>query len=61
MAVLAPWVVLDPLLRDWLREDVGRGASTTGSLYIDKALNQEAQWTVKAPGSDGRYRENSNR
>jgi nicotinate-nucleotide pyrophosphorylase (carboxylating) len=51
MAVLAPWVVLDPLLRDWLREDVGRGDRTTGSIYIDKALNQDAQWTVKAPGA----------
>ena len=32
MAVLAPWVVLDPLFEGWLREDVGRGDRTTGCL-----------------------------
>jgi len=51
MAVLAPWIVLDPLLLSWLREDIGRGDRTTGSIYIDKAVNQEAQWMVKAPGA----------
>ena len=51
MAVLAPWVVLDPMLLDWLREDIGRGDRTTGSLYIGEATSQEAQWIAKAPGA----------
>ncbi|ARV57758.1 nicotinate-nucleotide diphosphorylase (carboxylating) [Nostocales cyanobacterium HT-58-2] len=46
--VLPPWVVLDPLLRDWLLEDIGRGDRTTQAL-----VGQEvgyAQWVAKAPG-----------
>lgn len=50
MAVLAPWVVLDPLLLGWLREDIGRGDRTTGSIYIDKTGCAEAQWISKARG-----------
>lgn len=50
MVVLAAWVVLDPLLLDWLREDIGRGDRTTGSIYIDKTGCAEAQWIAKAPG-----------
>lgn len=53
MAVLAPWVVLDPLLLDWLREDIGRGDRTSGSIYIYRAANQAAQWTVKETGVMG--------
>lgn len=51
MAVLAPWVVLDPHLLGWLREDIGRGDLTTGSIYIERVANQAAHWTVKAPGT----------
>jgi len=50
MAVLAPWVVLDPILQDWLREDIGRGDRTSGVFQKGKALSQEAQWLAKAPG-----------
>jgi nicotinate-nucleotide pyrophosphorylase (carboxylating) len=50
MAVLAPWVVLDPLLQNWLREDIGRGDRTSGVFQKSKALGQEAQWLAKAPG-----------
>ncbi len=50
MAVLAPWVVLDPILQDWLREDIGRGDRTSGLFQKGKALSQEAQWLAKAPG-----------
>ncbi len=50
MAVLAPWVVLDPVLQDWLREDIGRGDRTSGVFQKGKALGKEAQWLAKAPG-----------
>ncbi len=50
MAVLAPWVVLDPLLQNWLREDIGRGDRTSGVFQKGKALGKEAQWLAKAPG-----------
>lgn len=50
MAVLAPWVVLDPVLQDWLREDIGRGDRTSGVFQKGKALSQEAEWVAKAPG-----------
>lgn len=53
MAVLAPWVVLDPILQDWLREDIGRGDRTSGVFQKGKALSQEAQWLAKAPGVIG--------
>lgn len=50
MAVLAPWVVLDPLLQNWLREDIGRGDRTIGCLHSGKRLDQEAEWVAKATG-----------
>ncbi|MBD2545670.1 carboxylating nicotinate-nucleotide diphosphorylase [Planktothricoides raciborskii] len=53
MAVLAPWIVLDPVLQDWLREDIGRGDRTSGVFQKGKALSQEAQWLAKAPGVIG--------
>jgi nicotinate-nucleotide pyrophosphorylase (carboxylating) len=36
-AGLPPWVVLDPLLQDWLREDLGRGDRTTQALFAGVA------------------------
>jgi nicotinate-nucleotide pyrophosphorylase (carboxylating) len=32
-AALPPWLVLDPLLQDWLREDLGRGDRSTQALF----------------------------
>ncbi|WP_017318559.1 carboxylating nicotinate-nucleotide diphosphorylase [Mastigocladopsis repens] len=46
--VLPPWLVIDPLLRDWLLEDIGRGDRTTQAL-ISKEVGQ-AKWVAKAPG-----------
>jgi nicotinate-nucleotide pyrophosphorylase (carboxylating) len=45
--VLPPWLVLDPILRSWLLEDVGRGDRTTSAL-INKT--GQAHWVAKAPG-----------
>jgi nicotinate-nucleotide pyrophosphorylase (carboxylating) len=49
-AVLPPWVVLDPLLRGWLQEDIGRGDRTTSTLLLEDATPGTAQWVAKAPG-----------
>lgn len=50
IAGLPPWVVVDPILRGWLLEDIGRGDRATGSIYIGEAPPAQAQWTAKAPG-----------
>lgn len=43
-------LVLDPLLRGWLLEDVGRGDRTTGSLLMENVTPGTAKWIAKAPG-----------
>ncbi|BAZ30366.1 nicotinate-nucleotide pyrophosphorylase [Cylindrospermum sp. NIES-4074] len=43
-------LVLDPLLRSWLLEDVGRGDRTTGSLLMENVTPGTAKWIAKAPG-----------
>ncbi len=48
--VLPPWLVLDPLLRGWLLEDVGRGDRTTNSLLSTDITPGTAKWVAKAPG-----------
>jgi nicotinate-nucleotide pyrophosphorylase (carboxylating) len=48
--VLPPWLVLDPLLRGWLLEDVGRGDRTTNSLLAADVTLGTAKWIAKAPG-----------
>lgn len=48
--VLPPRLVLDPLLRGWLLEDVGRGDRTTGSLLVEDVTPGSAKWIAKAPG-----------
>ena len=50
VAVLPPLLVLDPLLRSWLLEDIGRGDHTTQSLLTEEVSTAQAQWVVKAPG-----------
>lgn len=47
-AALPPWLVLDPLLADWLREDIGRGDHTTQGLSLSGT--GKAQWLAKEPG-----------
>jgi len=49
-AVLPPWLILDPLLRDWLAEDIGRGDRTTQSLLAPNSRTGQAKWIAKAPG-----------
>jgi nicotinate-nucleotide pyrophosphorylase (carboxylating) len=49
-AMVPPAVVLDPLLRLWLQEDIGRGDRTTQGLGDCIAIAGTAQWVAKAPG-----------
>lgn len=50
VAVLPPWLVLDPLLRMWLQEDIGRGDRTTQGLLALEVKSAKAEWVAKAPG-----------
>ncbi len=50
IAVLPPWIVLDPLLHSWLLEDIGRGDRTTGSLLAGQMGIGQADWTAKQAG-----------
>ena len=49
--MLPPFIVLDPILEDWLREDIGRGDRSTHGLFPDGvAPLGKAIWTAKADG-----------
>ncbi|NEQ98077.1 MAG: carboxylating nicotinate-nucleotide diphosphorylase [Cyanothece sp. SIO2G6] len=55
VAVLPPWIVLDPLLDQWLREDIGRGDRSTqgifgGSIPAGTVPHGTAQWIAKQAG-----------
>lgn len=49
-AVLPPWLVLDPLVRGWLLEDIGRGDRTTNTLLVEDVTLGSAKWIAKASG-----------
>ena len=49
--MLPPFIVLDPILEGWLREDIGRGDRSTGGLFPDgNAPMGKAVWIAKADG-----------
>ncbi len=50
VAVLPPFLLLDPLLHNWLLEDIGRGDRTTQSLIAQGCWVGQAKWVAKAPG-----------
>ena len=50
VAVLPPFLLLDPLLHNWLLEDIGRGDRTTQSLIAQAFWVGQAKWVAKAPG-----------
>jgi nicotinate-nucleotide pyrophosphorylase (carboxylating) len=46
-----PWILIDPLLHNWLLEDLGRGDRTTQGLFVNTQVNHgEAKWIVKEAG-----------
>ncbi|MEA5507345.1 carboxylating nicotinate-nucleotide diphosphorylase [Halotia wernerae UHCC 0503] len=49
-SILPPWLVLDPLLRGWLLEDIGRGDRTTNSLLVEDVTPGTAKWIAKSSG-----------
>jgi nicotinate-nucleotide pyrophosphorylase (carboxylating) len=51
IAVMPPFLLLDSLLQDWLKEDVGRGDRTTQSLLSTGGEDQNhAAWIAKENG-----------
>ena len=49
--MLPPSLILDPMLQEWLREDIGRGDRSTGGLFPDgNAPIGKALWVAKADG-----------
>ena len=50
-AVLPSWVILDPLLRSWLQEDLGRGDRTTEGIFQDRVLSTSGHWVAKQNGA----------
>jgi len=50
VAVLPSLIVLDPLLRSWLLEDIGRGDRTTQGLLAGEVRRGQGSWVAKAPG-----------
>ena len=49
-ASLPPWIVLDPLLHEWLLEDIGRGDRTTAGLFTQAVGIGRAEWVAKEAG-----------
>lgn len=50
--MLPPFIVLDPILADWLREDIGRGDRSTSGLFPNgNAPIGKAVWIAKANGT----------
>jgi nicotinate-nucleotide pyrophosphorylase (carboxylating) len=48
-STLPPWIVIDPLLIQWLQEDIGRGdRSTQGLPNVDRVTT--ASWIAKETG-----------
>lgn len=50
IAILPPPLILDPLLRQWLAEDMGRGDRTTQALITAAPPRLSAQWIAKETG-----------
>jgi nicotinate-nucleotide pyrophosphorylase (carboxylating) len=49
-ATLPPWIVIDPLLEIWLREDIGRGDRTTQALMAGGLCQKSGSWIAKEAG-----------
>lgn len=49
---LPPWILIDPFLSNWLREDLGRGDRTTQALFPNPSQSPmgEAEFVLKQAG-----------
>ncbi len=45
-----PHIILDPMLQDWLREDIGRGDRATQALLAGGRQDRQAIWIAKQAG-----------
>lgn len=50
VASLPPALILNPMLEDWLREDIGRGDRTTQGLVKASQTMGAAEWRAKGAG-----------
>ncbi len=50
MVALPSWLIVDRLLQEWLREDIGRGDCTTQGLFTQEAEISRAIWVIKENG-----------
>jgi nicotinate-nucleotide pyrophosphorylase (carboxylating) len=48
--MLPPFIVLDPLLENWLREDIGRDDRTTRGILFGHARVGQGRWIAKEDG-----------
>ncbi|MDY6782743.1 MAG: carboxylating nicotinate-nucleotide diphosphorylase [Cyanobacteriota bacterium] len=49
-ATLPPWIVLDPIFKGWLLEDIGRGDRATQALFDRATSRSQAIWRAKEAG-----------
>ncbi len=49
-AVIPPDILLDPMLRAWLQEDIGRGDRTTDAIFSGSTVRRQANWVCKEDG-----------
>jgi nicotinate-nucleotide pyrophosphorylase (carboxylating) len=50
MSYLPSTIALEPILRSWLLEDIGRGDQTTVGLFLDGSSSGRAIWVAKESG-----------
>jgi nicotinate-nucleotide pyrophosphorylase (carboxylating) len=50
LAILPPWIAIDPILEIWLREDIGRGDRTTQALLSGGLSQKSGSWIAKETG-----------
>lgn len=50
MIALPSWLIVDRLLQEWLREDIGRGDCTTQGLFPQETEISRAIWVIKENG-----------
>jgi nicotinate-nucleotide pyrophosphorylase (carboxylating) len=50
VTALPPWILVDPILRGWLLEDIGRGDRATQALFDRMVSRGKAIWLTKETG-----------
>ncbi|MBE9030148.1 carboxylating nicotinate-nucleotide diphosphorylase [filamentous cyanobacterium LEGE 11480] len=48
--IVPPSIILDPMIQDWLREDIGRGDRATQALLAGGRRESQATWVAKQDG-----------